>query len=927
MSSGAPPNATAPPSSVAYPAGYGAANATDNVTDLTRWCVINTTVRPDDWPESPPPMPPGGWRPPYHLSPPPSPPPPPYRAPPPPPPPPHPPDLTLNLTYPPAPAPPVYPLWVPCNDTVAGADDRALLFGAVDANHPGVVAGAILFAIFSLAYVAWRRHERFERLRLSTVPTFEGEVARWRVLKRAKRTFEAMEEKARRDAEDAAGAPAGGYDSDDSEFGHKVMGTRRKRKLTWEEWAIDLATRAMEEAKKRLLAALVKYAGWKVKKKRRKEAEGDGDEAGSGSDSDSEEEEEEYADHSRDEFQQMFGLTGESEWEERLLALMDSDGNGTIDYKEFVVGLGILGTPAEGSPDDAAPAGTFANFCFKLIDVGEEDGEEGYVSREEVLSVIWRYVRFVEAETIERLEALRAKENVRRLGDLRGPTADASEGDPGASTRAAAADVEAGLPPPAPRHADRMMYRPNQDHARAFAARRTALEELTSWAEEEAMRREARLSGRDEADARAFRDAARWRAAVAGVRRRMSDAAATLRARYPARITPREFTRIVTDIPEPFRPADALYRKFKPYLRACAHVVRVVPGLKLEELRAAHSAAVWREEQNPAWAFEAIAKKHKENGDGLEVEAAATGEATRRPSASASRGPSSRGPSTRLGTSSADQRDPELLAELAGMARSRASAAYVPSRARRGNDAKNASALTAAASVGDRSAEMRVGRDGAVRRSRGTLGPRVAGRSGAASRDARARVASLAAMPPEHAVEQLSHVSDRARILAMRMLAPEDAARVARAMAPRPRAETLPELDPRVETLVTEMLKKEPPGREAKAGRSERTARINNVGGFDTLGERDARWMDRTRARAPLEAVDANAVETGGTFFGGAGAESGARFPSDDDAGFAEQDAARARRDVLDEDEAYVYMGGVDGAGDGAWAPREDRFR
>ena len=552
------------------------------------------------------------------------------------------------------------------------------------------------------------------------------------MLKRAKRTFEAMEEKARRDAEDAAGAPAGGYDSDDSEFGHKVMGTRRKRKLTWEEWAIDLATRAMEEAKKRLLAALVKYAGWKVKKKRRKEAEGDGDEEGSGSDSDSEEEEEEYADHSRDEFQQMFGLTGESEWEERLLALMDSDGNGTIDYKEFVVGLGILGTPAEGSPDDAAPAGTFANFCFKLIDVGEEDGEEGYVSREEVLSVIWRYVRFVEAETIERLEALRAKENVRRLGDLRGPTDAASEGDPGASTRDAAADVEAGLPPPAPRHADRMMYRPNQDHARAFAARRTALEELTSWAEEEAMRREARLSGRDEADARAFRDAARWRAAVAGVRRRMSDAAATLRARYPARITPREFARIVTDIPEPFRPADALYRKFKPYLRACAYVVRVVPGLKLEELRAAHSAAVWREEQNPAWAFEAIAKKRHNDGDGIEVEAAATGEATRRPRAS------SRGPSTRLGTSSADQRDPELLAELAGMARSRASAAYVPSRARRGNDAKNASALTATASVGDRSAEMRVGRDGAVRRSRGRS-VRGRGRSGAASPTSRGR--------------------------------------------------------------------------------------------------------------------------------------------------------------------------------------------
>ena len=47
------------------------------------------------------------------------------------------------------------------------------------------------------------------------------------------------------------------------------------------------------------------------------------------------------------EFLKMFRLTGQSEWEERLMSLVDIDGNGNIDFKEFTVGMGILGAPPD----------------------------------------------------------------------------------------------------------------------------------------------------------------------------------------------------------------------------------------------------------------------------------------------------------------------------------------------------------------------------------------------------------------------------------------------------------------------------------------------------------------------------------------------------------------------------------------------------
>ena len=148
------------------------------------------------------------------------------------------------------------------------------------------------------------------------------------------------------------------------------------------------------------------------------------------------------------------------------------------------------------------------------------------------------------------------------------------------------------------------------------------------------------------------------------------------------------------------------------------------------------------------------------------------------------------------------------------------------------------------------------------------------------------RVDALATVPPAHAVEELGHVSERARVLALTMLPAAAAARIVHAMPPRARADMFPKLEPEVEREVSEMLKRAPPG------------------------------------RAPLGTVDPNvAIETSpgmvvpGTY--PPGTET-AISPPDEGATFAEQERARVRRDVLDDEEVYVYTGAA-GEG-GGWA-------
>jgi Ca2+-binding EF-hand superfamily protein len=58
------------------------------------------------------------------------------------------------------------------------------------------------------------------------------------------------------------------------------------------------------------------------------------------------------------------------------MALFDTDGNGNISFREFVVGMGMLAS-REGDP--------LSNFCFQLIDADRS----GTVSRDVLLSIVW----------------------------------------------------------------------------------------------------------------------------------------------------------------------------------------------------------------------------------------------------------------------------------------------------------------------------------------------------------------------------------------------------------------------------------------------------------------------------------------------------------------------------------------------------------
>ena len=809
------------------PPSFPGANNDTNVTDLVEWCVVNSTVKPDDWLESPPPMPPGGWRPPYHISPPPSPPPPPYRDPPPPPPPPLPPDITLNLTYPPAPEPPIYPIWVPCNATAPAPVGPDLLLGIVDASSPLFLAGVFLLLFLSLGWCVRRRAARRAYLRSLAVPTFEGEVSRRKVLRRAKGIFEAMEEAQRRARRDEDGE----YDSDDSEYMYKVLGMQKKKKRrSMEEFLMEKAMAVFDWVKLRATRLAERYLG----KRRRRRRGADGEEVDASDDSDADEAEEEYASHSRDEFQKMFDLKGQSEWEERLLALMDSDGNGTVDFKEFVVGMGILGAPVSTDAADAdVAASPFAAFVFRLLDVSNT----GRVPRDEVISVVWRYAELVEAETEAELESIRAKERVRRL---RAEDQDAVDVE--------AADVvgsRAGFES----YHDQIYRRGDQTEAKALSRRQTDLEWLVSWAEDEAR---AKIPP-DPKKIKALADLDRRRRSVANVRRHARDAAQTLRREYPARISPRDLSRFLVACPRPFSAARELYDTFKPYLAPCAEVCAAVPGLRLEELRAAHSAQMWREDQNPTWFY----AKAKKSGGGFSEMTAER-------------------PARR-------DRDVELLAELADMSRRRAAAEAAKHREFKSAGGRG-DAPVAAAGLGDQSAATRVGRDGRKRRERLFRGPRATGKSRSTAESARMRVDALMTTPPAHAVEELGHVSERARVLALTMLPAAAAARIVRAMPPRARADMFPKLEPEVEREVSEMLKR------ASSG------------------------------RAPLGTVDTNvAIATSpGMVVPGAAGTATSISSWDEGATFAEQERARVRRDVLDDEEVYVYTGAT-GEG-GGWA-------
>jgi hypothetical protein len=379
-----------------------------NITDPdVVWCLVNSTQPPEVWFNSPPPQPPGGYDPPYPVAPPL----PPLTAPASTPPPPASPDITLNLTYPPSPPPPMWLQWLPCEDAAPASEADTTLFGTVDYMSFDHQLYAVLVLI-ALLLVCFRGRitRRWQDSRRRRRVSFDKEVKRYKALTKVKAVFDDMEKRHR--------AETGDYDSDTSAYyKFKVLGIRpkkapeqsakeeraleraiknlvrprRRRKRRWGEWF------AMKYKLWRARVVLLTWVGWYLKKGavgavsscriRRGKGDSDSDSddsAGDGGSSDGDQngslsESSDLSDRGgakdlsaakkvagdTSEFQKMFKLTGQSEWEERVLTLVDIDGNGNVDFKEFCVGMGILGSP----PDEylRVRAGAFPNPTHTVL--------------------------------------------------------------------------------------------------------------------------------------------------------------------------------------------------------------------------------------------------------------------------------------------------------------------------------------------------------------------------------------------------------------------------------------------------------------------------------------------------------------------------------------------------------------------------------
>ena len=100
------------------------------------------------------------------------------------------------------------------------------------------------------------------------------------------------------------------------------------------------------------------------------------------------------------EFIHIFQIDVRSEWAQRFIALLDADGNGTMELQEFVVGVGTLSVK-----DKNCGATDFGNFCFKLLDLDDK----GALPREELLATVWRYVRYRECRANDKADEVKAK--------------------------------------------------------------------------------------------------------------------------------------------------------------------------------------------------------------------------------------------------------------------------------------------------------------------------------------------------------------------------------------------------------------------------------------------------------------------------------------------------------------------------------------
>ena len=407
---------------------------------------------------------------------------------------------------------------------------------------------------------------------------------------------------------------------------------------------------------------------------------------------------------------------------------------------------------------------------------------------------------------------------------------------------------------------------------------------------------------------------------------------------------PAAFRAFLAAFPEPFAPALEMFRTFEHYLRPAADVVGAVPALRLDVLRARRSAQTWREEQEPAWFFVEPAVLETRPRPGL----ASSVEVNPRDARLGKR--AGEGPSleaileadidVELGRARRetprDEKDPAVLAELCrlgsrakGSDRKAPDAARHSLRAARESDTFRVSGVSAgsrastrealmdaaerrrnaisrlggrddkpaAAEVADNTASVAFGLDGEERSfARRPVGPRALGRAHAVAITAQMRIRdlrNLARCAPAEAVSALAEVSLRARLVALRTLAPADAARVLAAMAPEARA-------------------------EAEAGLDPETVRL--------AGHHALERASTEEEEPPFPRED-----------GAPGSKDVPRGPvSPRLAGFADafafaNDSRRAVLEVLDDSETYVYMGDVENEGgwtrdDGAVTNGSDDF-
>lgn len=438
------------------------------------------------------------------------------------------------------------------------------------------------------------------------------------------------------------------------------------------------------------------------------------------------------------EFIHIFQIDVRSEWAQRFIALLDADGNGTMEFQEFVVGVGTLSVK-----DKNCGATDFGNFCFKLLDLDDK----GALPREELLATVWRYVRYRECRANDKASEVKAKTDYKdRYMDVE---IEAALNDHRRVVRDYRAKMYLGRTQ-------------NWDKLGRFN-RSDGAEEVQQWAEDAA--REAEV--RDPRVLKESKETKERRRRMAAIREKMRDAVASLRVEYPRVITPRDFQKFLDEFPDTFKPAMEIYKKLKPYAKACARCVERVPNLRLDEMKAHEAAQVWRAGQKVTWFWDED-EEHRH--------------ARVRPR---------------------EDRDPSLLQEIATMSTRRALA----ERARKGGATRiGEHDETAAETIDDRSASTLTTRDGALRKDRGPPSLRVQGKAHDLQRTAEMRVNALVDMPEHEAVGELTYLTLRARVLALNMLAIEPCARIVHAMDPKPRAEVIDSVDPRVGEMVTQLL-------------------------------------------------------------------------------------------------------------------------